>query len=94
MLMKRVAQRKAMITSVVAAFFASGGLNAGTPFETASTPVMAVHPFANARRMRNVLRVATPLGVADPAADTGMAPPVRTRKAPTAMSVARQARKK
>ena len=31
----------------------SGGLKAGTPFETASTPVIAVQPFENARRSRN-----------------------------------------
>ena len=43
-----------MITSVAAAFFASGGLNAGTPLETASTPVIAVQPLANARSTRNV----------------------------------------
>ncbi len=38
----------AMVTSVAAAFRLSGGRNAGTPFETASTPVMAVQPFENA----------------------------------------------
>ena len=38
----------AMMTIVAAALRASGGLNAGTPFDTASTPVMAVHPFENA----------------------------------------------
>src|SRR5438093_13319713 len=37
----------AIATSVADAFFDSGGRNAGTPFDTASTPVMAVHPFAN-----------------------------------------------
>ena len=42
----------AMIIMVAAAFLASGGLNAGTPFETASTPVMAVHPFENALSSR------------------------------------------
>ena len=30
---------------------ASGGLNAGTPFDTASVPVSATEPDANARRM-------------------------------------------
>ena len=38
----------AIITIVAAAFFASGGLNAGTPFDTASTPVMAVQPLEKA----------------------------------------------
>jgi hypothetical protein len=44
-----IAIDSATIMSIVAAaFLDSGGLNAGTPFETASTPVIAVHPFANA----------------------------------------------
>ena len=37
-----------MMTIVAAALRASGGLKAGTPLETASTPVMAVHPLENA----------------------------------------------
>jgi hypothetical protein len=37
-----------MIASVVAAFCACGRLNAGTPFEMASTPVSAVAPDENA----------------------------------------------
>ena len=41
-----------MITRVVRAFFHSGFLNAGTPFEIASIPVIAVQPDANARRTR------------------------------------------
>ena len=44
--------RTAMIIMVAAAFRASGGLNAGTPFETASTPVIAVQPFENALSRR------------------------------------------
>src|SRR5258705_11787526 len=46
----------AIATSVADAFFASGGRNAGTPFDTASTPVIAVHPFANAVSRRKVVR--------------------------------------
>ena len=45
----------AIVTSVADAFFASGGRNAGTPFDTASTPVIAVQPFANAVSSRNVV---------------------------------------
>ena len=45
-----------MIASVVAALRLFGGSNAGTPFETASTPVRAVQPEANARRTRNTAR--------------------------------------
>ena len=33
----------------------SGGRNAGTPFDTASTPVIAVQPLANAVSSRNVV---------------------------------------
>jgi|KBSSwiS6_1023812.scaffolds.fasta_scaffold477657_1 hypothetical protein len=50
----------AIVTSVDAAFLLSGGRNAGTPFETASTPVIAVHPFENARRIVNVPRAVSP----------------------------------
>src|SRR3954471_19737101 len=45
----------AIATSVADAFLASGGRNAGTPFDTASTPVIAVQPFANAVSRRNVV---------------------------------------
>src|SRR6185295_15935817 len=45
----------AIATSVADAFFASGGRKAGTPFDTASTPVIAVHPLANAVSSRNVV---------------------------------------
>ena len=46
--MNIVIDSTAMATSVCAAFLLSGGRNAGTPFETASTPVIAVQPFENA----------------------------------------------
>ena len=42
-----------MIVIVFAAFFASGGLKAGTPLAIASTPVRATEPAANARRMQD-----------------------------------------
>ena len=45
----------AIVTSVAAAFLASGGRNAGTPSDTASTPVIAVQPLANAVSNRNVV---------------------------------------
>ena len=44
-----------MIDSVAAALRLFGGSNAGTPFETASTPVSAVQPEANARRTRKTV---------------------------------------
>ena len=39
-----------MTVSVVAALRDSGGLKAGTPLATASTPVSATEPLAKARR--------------------------------------------
>jgi hypothetical protein len=46
------ASRTAITSRVVAAFFASGGWNAGTPVAIASVPVSATAPDAKARRMR------------------------------------------
>jgi hypothetical protein len=43
----------AIIPSVMEAFRLSGGLKAGTPFEMASVPVIALQPPANARRTKN-----------------------------------------
>ena len=40
-------------TRVFCAFFDFGGLNAGTPFAIASTPVSAVQPDENARSAKN-----------------------------------------
>src|SRR5947208_525578 len=48
-----VIESAAINSMVVAAFLASGGLKAGTPLDTASTPVMAVHPVENAVSTRN-----------------------------------------
>src|SRR5437899_1486597 len=44
------------------AFWASGRLNAGTPSETASTPVSAVQPEENARRIRKSPTPSSPGG--------------------------------
>ena len=49
-----VMEKNPMMASVSAAFFALGFLNAGTPLLTASTPVNAVHPEANARMARKI----------------------------------------
>ena len=46
--MNRMPSRTAIAVMVLAAFFASGGLNAGTPLAMASTPVSATEPPANA----------------------------------------------
>ena len=77
----------AMVTSVDAAFLLSGGRNAGTPFETASTPVIAVQPLENAVRSANVVSSARVLagGAAarrrDGASVAGEIPPARRRRA-------------
>ena len=47
--------------SVVRAFFHSGGLKAGTPFEIASTPVTAAPPDENACRIRKIPTVPVPM---------------------------------
>jgi methylmalonyl-CoA mutase N-terminal domain/subunit len=49
--MNKVARIAAMMSRVVLAFLASGGRKARTPFETASMPVTAAQPEANALRM-------------------------------------------
>ena len=51
--MNRMARTPAITSSVAAAFFDSGGLNAGTPVAMASVPVSATAPDAKARRSRN-----------------------------------------
>ena len=48
-------------TRVIRAFRHSGGLNAGTPSEIASTPVRAAAPELNARAMRKMLSTSAPL---------------------------------
>src|SRR5262245_40049998 len=72
----------AIVTSVAAAFFASGGRNAGTPSDTASTPVIAVHPLANAVSSRNVVSGWVPASGGS-ASSTGTIDPVRYRYRPT-----------
>ena len=66
----------AIATSVAEAFFASGGRNAGTPFDTASTPVIAVQPLANAVSNRRVVSGCWP-ALDGSGASTGTMPPVR-----------------
>ena len=46
--MNRMPSRIDIAVIVLAAFFASGGLNAGTPLAMASTPVSATEPPAKA----------------------------------------------
>ena len=75
----------AIISIVAAAFFDSGGLKAGTPFETASTPVIAVQPLENAvksRKSESESRIPT----SGSAIATGSTLPVTTRQMPTPIS--------
>ena len=58
----RTARMPAIAMSVVAAFFDSGGLKAGTPVAIASVPVRATAPDANARsRMRTPTACVVPV---------------------------------
>src|SRR5579875_3767267 len=72
--------RIAMIT--VSAWFAClerGSLNAVTPFETASTPVMAAHPLANAFSRSQIVRYFIVARMGGGGADTGTGcPPAAT----------------
>src|SRR5712691_1633795 len=77
----------AIVTSVDAAFLLSGGRNAGTPFDTASTPVIAVHPFEKAVSSMNVDSIPTPAAGTAAGAGTGTSVPVAYRHAPTASIV-------
>ena len=72
-----------MISMVVRAFSHSGGLKAGTPFATASVPVIAEQPSANARMRRSSPKVSagTCSGVT-PVTWGGMPSSVRTTPAP------------
>ena len=62
--MNRMPSRIAIAVIVFAAFFASGGLNAGTPFAIASTPVSATDPPANAFSRRKIDSSPAPSGSA------------------------------
>jgi hypothetical protein len=66
---------------VVRAFFHSGGLNAGTPLEIASTPVTAAPPDANACRIRKML-MAPAVFATSGGIGSGCNPPVKVRKMP------------
>jgi len=72
--------------SVLAAFFDSGGLNAGTPFAIASTPVRATEPPAKALSSRKIVRVCDSAGIAYCGAGNWWAVPVTTCMTPTAIA--------
>ena len=77
--MKMTPRSRAMATRVLAAFLASGGLNAGTPLAIASTPVRATDPPAKARSSRSKQRQRLPFRAR-----------ARVRGVPTAVGVADQ----
>ena len=81
--MNRTPSSTAIAVIVFAAFFASGGLKAGTPLAMASTPVSATEPPANAlRRSRNPI-ASVPNGTASGSGGTPAALPVTIRTTPT-----------
>ena len=79
--MKRIASRTAIAIIVLAAFFASGGLNAGTPLAIASVPVRATEPLANAFSSRKMPMASVPAATAS-VWTMSTAWPVTTRNVP------------
>ena len=74
-----------MAASVRWAYITVGVLNAPTPLLTASTPVMAVQPAANARSMsHSVSPSAAPEGVGGGTRGWGCPPPAQAAHAPVA----------
>ena len=74
--MKIAPRRNAIMVIVLAAFFASGGLNAGTPLAIASTPVSATEPPANALSSRKTVRTSSPGWTACGCGGTAWAVPI------------------
>ena len=73
-----------MAASVLCACRVQGSLKAPTPLLTASTPVMAVQPAANARNSSQSVTASVPSGTAG-GATTGVGlPPVQASQAPAA----------
>ena len=75
----------AIATIVLWAFFHSGGLNAGVPFEIASVPVIALQPSANARMSRRRLIVSACTAIGTTSVTRG-ASPRAVRSTPTTTS--------
>jgi hypothetical protein len=74
----------AIATSVCAALRLSGGRKAGTPFETASTPVSAVQPFENAVSSTKSGSIVLPVASGCSGGATSESVPKKYRYAPTA----------
>ena len=82
--MNRTPRRIAIAVMVFAAFFASGGLNAGTPLAMASTPVSATEPPANALSRRSTPSASVAEGDGIRRASPGSTFPVTIREKPIA----------
>jgi hypothetical protein len=81
---RKTMSRTMMMVSVRLAFFCVGSRNALTPFETASTPVMAVHPLAKTLARSQRLSIDALTGRRGGATiGTGWPPAAKTRTAPT-----------
>ena len=68
----------AISASVRAAIVAEGALKAGTPSDTASTPVIAVHPLANADSRTNSVMAPVPSVGSGSTGSTGETVPLST----------------
>ena len=80
-----IATRAPIMVRVIRALAASGRLKAGTPFETASTPVIALQPSAKARITSRTLRDSRGTLAATTPVTCG-ASPIRVRLIPTAIN--------
>ncbi len=72
--------------SVRAAVTGDGALNAGTPSDTASTPVIAVQPLANAVSSMKMLMLPVAYVGSGSTGGTGTMVPVAARTAPVTIS--------
>ena len=79
-----------MIPSAIRALWAFEALKIGVPFETASTPVIAVQPLEKARTSSHKLTVAPPsTGGISGGASTGVVSPSSTLTSPIATTVSK-----
>ena len=73
------ASRTMMMVSVILAFLRVSSRNAITPFDTASTPVIAVHPDENTLSSSHRLTMAVAAGMAGSAVTGCGCPPIAPR---------------
>src|SRR5581483_2213907 len=88
----RITRMVMIAVSVRRALRTAGSANAGTPLLTASTPVIAVHPLANARNSNHALTPLTADGTAGGATTgIGCPPPIHALTHPMASTIRRHA---